>query len=156
MTNIVFITPSFAVAPQLGAEDFTAIVQAGFKAVINNRPDGEEEGQLPSPAAAVHARAAGLGYSHIPAGKLDLFSGPVVDTTEAAIEAAGGPVLAYCKSGTRSAIIWAAASARSLHVSEVLALLAKAGFDLDFLEDELDEQALLGQQRRSAALRQVA
>ncbi len=51
MTRIVFITPSFAVAPQLGAEDFVAIAQAGFKAVINNRPEGEEEGQLPSPAA---------------------------------------------------------------------------------------------------------
>lgn len=156
MTKIVFITPNFAVAPQLGAEDFAAIAQAGFKAVINNRPEGEEEGQLPGHAAAAYAWAAGLGYSHVPAGKLDLFSAPVVDAVEAAIEAANGPVLAYCKSGTRSAIIWAAASARGLHVSEVLALLAKAGFDLDFLEDELEEQALLGQQRRAEALRQVA
>lgn len=111
---------------------------------------------MPSHAAAAHARAAGLGYSHVPASKLDLFSGPVVDAAEAAIEVAGGPVLAYCKSGTRSAIIWAAANARSLHVSEVLALLAKAGFELDFLEDELEEQKLLGKQRRAEALGQVA
>jgi uncharacterized protein (TIGR01244 family) len=156
MTKIVFITPNFAVAPQLGVEDFAAIAQAGFKAVINNRPEDEEEGQLPSHAAAAHARAAGLGYSHIPAGKLDLFSGPVVDAAEAVIEAAGGPVLAYCKSGTRSAIIWAAASARSVQVGEVLAFLAKAGFDLDFLEDELEEQAWFGQKRLAEALRRVA
>ncbi len=156
MKNIVFITPNFAVAPQIGVEDFATIAQAGFKVVINNRPDGEEEKQLPSRAAASHARAAGLDYSHIPAGKLDLFSGPVVDATEAAIAVARGPVLAYCKSGTRSAIIWAAASARSLHVNEVLALLAKAGFDLEFLEDELEEQALIGQQRHAEAPRRVA
>jgi uncharacterized protein (TIGR01244 family) len=156
MTKIVFITPHFAVAPQLSVEDFATIAEAGFKAVINNRPEGEEDGQLPSDAAAAYARSAGLDYRHIPAGKLDLFSAPVVDATEAAIQAAGGPVLAYCKSGIRSAIIWAAASARSLSVSEVLALLAKAGFDLDFLEDELEEQALLAQNRSAEMLRQVA
>lgn len=151
MEKIVYITPNFAVAGQLDAEDFVSIAKLGFKAIVNNRPDGEEEGQLPSHAAAAHAWGAGLGYSHIPAGKLDLFSDPVVDTAEAAIAAAGGPVLAYCKSGTRSAIIWAAASARTLPVDEVLALLAKAGFELDFLSDELEEQATLGSRRASAA-----
>jgi uncharacterized protein (TIGR01244 family) len=156
MPKIVFITPNFAVAPQLNAEDFAAIAGAGFKAVINNRPEGEEEGQLPGYAAAAHAQVVGLRYIHIPAGKLDLFSDPVVNAAEAAIDAGSGPVLAYCKSGTRSAIIWAAASARNLRVGEVLALLAKAGFDLDFLEDELEKQALLGQQRRTEVLRQVA
>jgi uncharacterized protein (TIGR01244 family) len=149
MEKIVYITPGFAVSGQLEAADFEGIAKLGFKAIVNNRPDGEEEGQLPSHAAATLAWDAGLHYSHIPAGKLDLFSDPVVETAEAAIAGAGGPVLAYCKSGTRSAIIWAAVSARSLPVDEVLALLANAGFELDFLSDELEEQAALGSRRVS-------
>ena len=156
MEKFVYITPGFAVAAQLDAEDFERAAKAGFKAIVNNRPDGEEEGQLPSHAAATLAWNAGLRYSHIPAGKLDLFSDAVVDTTEAAIADAGGPVLAYCKSGTRSAIVWAAASARGASVEEVLSLLAAAGFELDFLSDELEEQAALGSARAAAALREAA
>jgi sulfide:quinone oxidoreductase len=150
MEKIVLITPNFAVMGQPAVEDFSRIAGLGFKTVINNRPDGEEEGQLSSKAAAVQAWRHGLGYRHIPAGKLDLFSDEVVDASEAAF-AAGGPVLAYCKSGTRCAIIWAAVSARILPVDEVLALLTKAGFDFDFLRDELEEQAAIGAALRKAA-----
>jgi hypothetical protein len=50
-------------------------------------------------------------------------------------------VLAHCKSGLRSAIVWAAASARSQPVDCVLAALAAAGFELDFLRDDLEQQA---------------
>jgi sulfide:quinone oxidoreductase len=149
MANIVFIAPNFAVAGQLEAEDFAEIARIGFGTVINNRPDGEEDAQLRSDAAADHALRAGLNYHHVPAGKLDLFSDPVVDAVEAAI-GSGGPVLAYCKSGTRSAIIWAAASARKVPLDEVLSLLSKAGFDFDFLSDELEEQAAAAASRRAA------
>ncbi len=157
MAKFVFITPNFAVAGQLDAEDFPEIARLGFKTVINNRPDGEEDGQLPSHAAAAHALKSGLAYRYIPSGKLDLFSDPVVDAAENAISAGSGPVLAYCKSGTRSAIVWAAASARTQAPGEVLTLLANAGFDFDFLSDELEEQALAGWRRAAeAALRDAA
>jgi uncharacterized protein (TIGR01244 family) len=158
MAKFVFITPNFAVAGQLEAEDFLEIAQLGFETVINNRPDGEEDGQLHSDAGAAHAWRSGLDYRHIPAGKLDLFSDPVVDAAETAIaDAGGGMVLAHCKSGTRSAIIWAAASARNRTVAEVLSLLSKAGFDFEFLRDELEEQALAGSRRTAeAGLREAA
>ncbi len=156
MEKIVFITPNFAVAGQLDASDFAEIARLGFGTVINNRPDGEEDGQLPSDAAEALSRRSGLAYHHIPAGKLDLFSDPVVNPAEiATADSAGGKVLAYCRSGTRSAIIWAAVSARSLPVDEVLRLLTNAGFDFDFLSDELEEQALVGS-RRQAALAEAA
>jgi uncharacterized protein (TIGR01244 family) len=156
MEKIVYITPDFAVAGQLGENDFAEIARLGFGTVINNRPDGEEDGQLHSDAAASLAWRSGLAYHYIPSGKLDLFSDPVVDAAEAAIAgSAGGKVLAYCRSGTRSAIIWAAASARSLPVDEVLSLLTKGGFDFDFLSDEFEEQARVGS-RRKAALAEAA
>ncbi|MFY9640686.1 MAG: TIGR01244 family sulfur transferase [Rhodomicrobium sp.] len=144
MQKITFITPDFAVAGQLEAEDFAEIARLGFKTVLNNRPDGEENSQLPNYAAASHALLSGLDYHYIPSGKLDLFSDQVVNAAETALRAANGPVLAYCKSGTRSAIIWAAASARNLPVDEVLALLLNAGFDFDFLRDDLQLQASAG------------
>jgi sulfide:quinone oxidoreductase len=156
MEKIVYITPDFAVAGQLGENDFAEIARLGFGTVINNRPDGEEDGQLHSDAAASLAWRSGLAYHYIPSGKLDLFSDPVVDTAEAAIAGgAGGKVLAYCRSGTRSAIIWAAVAARSLPVDEVLSLLTNAGFDFDFLSDEFEEQARVGS-RRKAALAEAA
>jgi len=144
MDKIVFLTPDFAVTGQLAAQDFAEAARLGFALVVNNRPDGEEEGQFSNHAAAAHALRSGLEYRYIPAGKLDLFSDAVVDAAEAAIASAGGPVLAYCKSGMRSAIIWAAATARALPVDRVLTLLSNAGFDFDFLADDLQEQSLAG------------
>ena len=156
MEKIVYITPEFAVAGQLDANDFSEIARLGFGTVINNRPDGEEDGQLHSDAAASLAWRSGLAYHYIPSGKLDLFSDPVVDAAEAVIAgSASGKVLAYCKSGTRSAIIWGAVSARGLAVDEVLSLLTNAGFDFDFLSDEFEEQARVGS-RREAALAEAA
>ncbi|HEX7075926.1 MAG TPA: sulfur transferase domain-containing protein, partial [Hyphomicrobiaceae bacterium] len=80
-------------------------------------------------------------FRHIPAGKQDLFADHVVESMADALNALDGPVLAHCYSGLRSAILWAAASARSQPVDCVLAAVRKAGFDLDFLRDELEAQA---------------
>jgi len=141
MDEIIYLTPKFAVTSQLAAADFPQLAEIGFRAVINNRPDGEEESQLPGLEAARGALAAGLQYRAIPAAKLDLFTDPVVGAMESALDHLEGPVIAYCKSGLRSMIVWAAASARRRDVSDVLADLKSAGQDLDFLRDELDAQA---------------
>src|SRR3954462_13298236 len=82
------------------------IANFGVRTLINNRPDGEEPGQPSSAEMEAAAEAAGLTYRHIPV------AGGV---SEAAIEAmaealeSGGPVLAFCKSGTRSTYLWALA-----------------------------------------------
>lgn len=101
MDPIIYITPTFAVTSALSPEDFAAIAQAGFKGVISNRPDGEEDGQMTARAEAVLAWRHGLRFAHVPAGKLDLFTDPVVEDMEAQIRAIDGPVLAHCKSGLR-------------------------------------------------------
>lgn len=144
MDRIVFITPTFAVTGQLAPEDFAEAAARGFTTIVNNRPDGEEDGQLSSAAAHGHARLAGVAYQHNPSGKLDLFSDRVVDAAESMLQAADGPVLAYCKSGMRCAIIWAAATARSIPAGEVIAALEAAGYEFDFLRDDLEEQARKG------------
>jgi len=139
--KIIHITPTFAVTSALAPEDFATVAALGFKTVISNRLDGEEAGQLPARVEAAHAWRHGLKFAHVPADKLELFTDPVVEGMADTIRAADGPVLAHCKSGLRSVIVWAAASARSQPVDCVLAALAAAGFDLDILRDDLDRQA---------------
>ena len=141
MDKIIHITPLFAVTAALNPADFAEIAALGFKGVISNRPDGEAVGPMTGRAEAVQAWRNGLRFAHVPAAKLDLFTDPVVEGMADAIRSIDGPVLAHCQSGLRSAIAWAAASARTQPVGCVLAALANAGFDLDFLRDDLDRQA---------------
>ena len=113
----------------------------GFRTVISNRPDGEEPGQPSGAECAACASRHGLGYLHIPATSLDLFTDSVVAAMAQALAESDGPTLAHCKSGQRSAIVWAAARARTRPVAEVMDALEGAGFELAFLRDELESQA---------------
>lgn len=141
MPEIVYITPDFAVTGALEPADFAAVAARGFKAVLNNRPEGEEDGQLTSAVEAEHVWHAGMRYRFLPLDKHELFTDPVVEAMQSALQELEAPVLAHCKSGLRSAIVWAAAAARGVPVDDVLRALDKAGMDLDFLRDELDSQA---------------
>src|SRR5258708_12631383 len=62
----IAVTAKLAVAPQPKLSDFQELKRQGFTTVVNNRPDGEDPNQLGSAAEAEAARAAGLGYVHIP------------------------------------------------------------------------------------------
>lgn len=141
MDRIVFITPNFAVTSELREGDFEQARAQGFKAILSNRPDGEADAPMTARQEAVLAWQAGLQFQHVPATKHDVFATDVVDDMEAALRVLDGPVLAHCKSGQRSAIIWAAASARSQTADCVLETLEKAGFDYEFLRDDLEQQA---------------
>lgn len=141
MPQIIYITPTFAVAGALEPADFAALRKEGFKAVISNLPEGEKPDDLPARQAAKLAWQQGLKFRHLPADKFDLFSDDLIGQSEEALRNLEGPILAYCRSGMRSAIVWAAASARNQAVDCVLAALTRAGFDLDFLQEDLQQQA---------------
>lgn len=111
------ITPDFAVAPQLAPTDFAALVQQGIKTVINNRPDGEGGGAQPtSPEMQRAAQAAGLHYLYLP-----VVSGAItpeqVKAMRQALVAAPKPVLAFCRSGARSAQLFGLTQALDAEVS---------------------------------------
>jgi uncharacterized protein (TIGR01244 family) len=139
--RLTWITPEFAVTAALLPGDFPALRSLGISSVISNRPDGEEPDQLSAKAEAASAWRAGMAFRHVPAAKHDLFTDEVVEGMADALRGLKGPVVAHCKSGLRSAIVWGAASARSQPVDCVLAALAKAGFDLEVIRDDLDGQA---------------
>jgi uncharacterized protein (TIGR01244 family) len=117
------------VSGQIQADDVALFAASGVTAIVNNRPDGEEADQPPGAEIKAAARAAGLDYVHIPIA--DGFSDEKIAAMGEALTDAEGKVLIYCKSGTRSAFLWALARARQGADGEELAsLAAQAGYDL--------------------------
>ena len=114
------------VSGQIAPEEIASL---GVATLVNNRPDGEEPGQPSSDAIAAAAQAAGVDYRHIPvSGGISL---PQVAQMADALAQAKGPVLAFCRSGTRSTYLWALARAQLGDDAETLfEQAAAAGYDL--------------------------
>ncbi len=131
------LTPNLSVAPQLTVRDLEEAAVAGFQTIINNRPDGEAPDQPCSEELAAAARRLGLDYRHIP-----VVSGQLTDNHIEAFRAAvtGGrkPSLAFCRTGTRSATLWALAASDRLSPNEILQAASAAGYDLEALRPRLE------------------
>lgn len=141
MATVRKIDDSISVAPQIAVADLPELAAAGFKAIINNRPDGEEPGQPDGAAIAAAAGAAGMTYTAIPVTHAG-FSMNQVEAMAAAVGAADGPVLAYCRSGTRSCNLWALAAAKQGESANIVtAKAADAGYDIAGLRPLLDQVA---------------
>ena len=140
MTEIVYLTPKFAVSSQITARDVTNVAALGFRAIVAVRPDGENSTDPKADAVAAWAAASGLAFRYAPASSHELTEPGTVSRFEAAVRGLQGPVLAYCKSGTRAAIVWALAAARYHPASCVGEALRQAGVDPDLIEDELKLQ----------------
>lgn len=131
-----FLTAEFSVSGQLTEADLARAAAAGFTAVICNRPDGEEPGQPEAAAMAAAAAKHGLAFTHIPVTSGNITDGDV-ERMRQALDAATGPVLAYCRSGTRATMLWALAHAGRRPVAEILRVGADAGYDLTSLRSRL-------------------
>lgn len=125
------------VAGQLEAADFDRAAELGIRTVINNRPDGEAPDQLPHARAQAAAATAGLAYHYLPVvnGGLSI---ETVDAMRALMAEADGPVLAYCRSGTRSTFLWAFASAERVPAETIVEAAGSAGYDLSGIAPQLD------------------
>lgn len=135
------LTDQFAVAPQIDPADVPAIAAKGFKAIVNNRPDEEVPEALGGETVAKAARAAGLAYHAIPVGQQG-FAEPQVRALRQAVAESAGPVLAYCRSGTRSTYLWAlAAAAEGEAFGSLQATARGAGYDLSPLRPVLERMA---------------
>ncbi len=123
------LTDDVSVAPQIALGDMAAIKAAGFASIISNRPDGEQAGQPSFADIKAAAEAAGLQAWHLP-----VVSGQItqadVAVFGAALSSMPGPVLAFCKSGTRAAILWTRSQAGQRPLAELLARTNAAGYDL--------------------------
>lgn len=110
--HFTHFNPDFAVAPQLGPDDMAAVAAAGFRSVINNRPDGEGGPSQPANADIEKAaRALGLEYRYQPVNGAAI-QPQDVQTFSALVETLPGPVLAFCRTGTRCGNLFRLASAQ--------------------------------------------
>ena len=140
MFEAKYITPNFAVSPQLQPGDLYKIKAAGFKTIIGARPDEEDGVEFFSADVRKQAEALELDFHFVPAEPHDMFNPKVVNAFDAALKNSPGPILAYCKSGTRTAVLWALSASRRQSVDTVIKLSEDAGFEFDIMEDELEEQ----------------
>jgi uncharacterized protein (TIGR01244 family) len=131
------ITPTYAVSPQIATDDCAAIADAGFAAIICNRPDMEITPDCQATAIEAAAKAAGLSFTNLPLTHQTM-NAENVAAHRAAIDAASGPVLAYCASGTRSSIAWSLGQAGDMASDDIIAATGKAGYDLRGLHPQLE------------------
>ena len=131
MVQIVRIDEKTYVTGQIAPGDIPDIASQGIKLIVNNRPDGEAGAEQPTAAELeAVAKAKGIAFVNLP------FATPELTPDHAArfaqiLKAEPGPILAFCRTGNRSSILWAAANvALGEPLEEVLAKVAAAGYDL--------------------------
>ncbi|WP_423141052.1 TIGR01244 family sulfur transferase [Parablastomonas sp. CN1-191] len=130
MTDFRPVTDKFLASPQIAVADVAAAKALGVTLIVNNRPEGESPDQVPGAAIAAEAQAQGLSYVAIPVTHAG-FSQAQVDAMAQALSTADGKVLAYCRSGTRSTLLWALAEAsRGREPGEIASAAASAGYDV--------------------------
>jgi len=124
------ISEKVSVTPQILAADIEAVKAAGFRAIICNRPDGEGADQPSFEEIAAAAKKAGIEAAYVP-----IETGMVRDEDVAAFGVAlqnlPRPVLAYCRSGTRSATLWSFHESQKRPMPEILAATKAAGYDMN-------------------------
>lgn len=130
MSDFRALSDGVLASPQLTLADVAEAKAIGVKLLVNNRPDGESEDQVPGAAIEAAARAAGMDYLAIPVTP-GSFDEAQVRATADALRGAEGRVLAYCRTGTRSTLLWALAQAASGEpLEEIAAAASGAGYDL--------------------------
>ncbi|MFN3747678.1 MAG: TIGR01244 family sulfur transferase [Sphingorhabdus sp.] len=132
------LTDSIHVSPQITLEDVAEAAAMGVKLIVNNRPEGESDDQVPGAEIEAAAHAAGMDYVAIPVTHSG-FSETQVVAMAKALDGAEGPVLAYCRSGTRSTLLWALSEASQGGDPDALTnMAAKAGYDVSPVRPLMD------------------
>lgn len=134
------LTDSVLVSPQISVEDVARAKEMGVSFILNNRPEGESPDQTPGEDIAAAAAAAGIGYAAVPVNHSG-FALWQLDGMDEALGSIpeGGKLLAYCRSGTRSTLLWALSRARAGDNPDALSDIASAaGYDLSPVRQIMD------------------
>lgn len=139
MSNYKRLSPHLSVTGQIQPGDLKNIASRGFHTVINNRPDGEGDDQPTSDTLEKAARDAGLSYHHLPVTPGNLTDADAVHFGEI-MDGAPGPVLAFCRTGTRSSSLWALSESAHTDPKTLIATADQAGYDLSKQEARLQQR----------------
>jgi uncharacterized protein (TIGR01244 family) len=130
MLPLMDLAPGLTAAGALSRDDIEALAASGVKTIINNRPDGEDPGQLSADEAGRLCASRSIAYHHIPFVAATLTRADI-DAFDAVLKSAPQPVVAHCRSGTRSTMIWALTRMRQgENPATLVALGAKNGVDI--------------------------
>ena len=132
------LNDKISVSPQITVEQVAEAKSMGATLIINNRPDDESPDQTNGAEIEAAARAAGLDYVAIPVTHSGFSAGQLEAMTKA-LASAEGKVLAYCRSGTRSTLLWALSRAKEgANPMQLSSTAASAGYDLSPIRPMLD------------------
>jgi len=133
MPPLMELTSGLAATGALSADNIEALAAAGVKTVINNRPDGEDPGQLSADEARTLCAKHGIAYHHIPFVAATLTRADI-DAFEQVVATGPQPAVAHCRSGTRSTMVWALTRMRrGDDPAALIALGARNGVDISAL-----------------------
>jgi len=131
------LTEKLSVSSQFTLHDLTAAAHQGIRSIINNRPDGEASDQPTSAEIEAAGAALGLGYRHIPVVPGQIHDKDIANFSTALAELEA-PIIAFCRTGTRSASLWVLSAAAEVASSDLLSTARAAGYDLNTLKPRLD------------------
>jgi len=139
------LTPAIFVAPQIGLDTIARAGELGVTLIVNNRPEGESPDQTPGTEIETAARAAGIAYVAIPVTHSG-FAPWQLDALDEALGAnADGKTLCYCRSGTRSTLLWCLVRARAGDSpDEIAETAAAAGYDVTPIREMMHALAARG------------
>jgi len=126
------IIDNYVVSDQITEEDIEQLKEAGFKTIFCNRPDNEEQNQVTVKSIQDKAIESGLNFIHQP-----VIGGQIsqndIDQFSDYYDAAEKPIFAYCRTGTRSSMLWALSESGKRSIDEILQLTSAAGYNLSNL-----------------------
>lgn len=138
--DIRYLSPDYAVSPQIEPGDVARLKAAGFTAVICNRPDEEIPEGIHASAVRAAVEAEGMTFVLNPIAKGGMSEENIARQT-AAMAAAAGPVFAYCASGNRCSIVWALAQAGQQSTDALIGAAAQYGYQLEPLRPMIEARA---------------
>jgi sulfide:quinone oxidoreductase len=126
------IIEDYVVSDQITEKDIEQLKEAGFKTIFCNRPDNEEQNQVTVKSIQDKAIESGLNFIHQP-----VIGGQIsqndIDEFSDYFDAAEKPIFAYCRTGTRSSMLWALSESGKRSIDEILRLTSAAGYNLSNL-----------------------
>lgn len=127
--KLAILTPNLSALPQPAVEEIGDLADRGYRSIISNRPDGEAPDQPAWTEVKSAALARGMEAVHIPVVASQIKEADV-RAFQDALERLPKPIAAFCRTGTRSTLLWALANEASLTVDERMQIAAKEGYDL--------------------------
>lgn len=137
------LTNNLFVSEQISLEDVRLAAEAGIKTIVCNRPENEDQNQIPFSKIETEANSLGISTVAVPVVGGSISDDDVTKFTSV-LNSSSRPILAYCRTGTRSTILWGLSRSGKIPLSEVLEKAAKAGYDISSIKPRFVEPSFEG------------